>query len=1040
MKTKGLHIAFWTLLSLGVILIFAGIAVPLFMDRALSEGLLNLWLQPSGYDSWGEIPGKNNFKIVRSYKLFNITNPDQINSGNVGKFVELPPATFQETSQYINWTYQNASGASFGQSNPQDYLAFGTIAGLIPLPNNGTEVPFTKDITSVNFVTYITFYSLTHAPLPLYIIPALYDIVTAFENDFYYLILAYTSWARYFNDTSFTTSYLSSVGFGNYNNTIIKDPVYGWGDWKTLKPWIISLLSYNQTKLSNSFEDIDTYFQIDGLDRLISNSSLLYKVVESIQADMLARYGTNNKTQLWMLQWAQGTVTTNLPLDLGPVRPVLACPFSSVCALNSTYSTVIPEIYFFQLNHTYSPQNYSIYTEDLLEVQYEYPRTSTKSLLVLNNLVALLTATSQNIAQVCAQFGFTSAYLVSNLAYYLGSIVSLPVPQYNVSFDGYSLFLSKMTSKALNTGISKLRNDAYWVVPTLYVFSNFTSRNETCDKWAAKVVANTSFCNAAGWTAWGNLEIWVKAAFKGNTSEEYNLLSSLVGNDTGLQELLYDSADSFNTYANDSLKNTSLFYGCSKVFCNHLELLYQQWSISNITLNLPEVLKWIVGPSKTMSSWVTGYLSPIEWGYYPDLSPGDSALAGLFLTYDSFLNPNVIKIFYNSYFNQNYTKIKQIFNLTEARAQFVYDYFIYIIPGLEFFSTRKVSNWLNGYFDPFLSFVGSSSIYEGGIPTLQPYGAVLPGPSDIELPQSVKCTGRRDTSVTGAYYKYLGSSTLKSYGSAYDESFNPPTSYKYFDAWPQEINVTGSDGSSFGTQRLKTDVISAFIAPLLRTVTLNYVEDTSYYGLNLFHFEPTPGILNTSADSIYAQYPNGYDGFMNLSQQFGAPVFVSFPHCYLCSEEAQGMLEYYEYNTSNRIYPTHDDTSFTDVEPLSGGSIKVVLQFELRIGFYNDYFFKNFFANLSKTVSQKGFSLPIYTLIRNSALTESQVNTLFGGLIDIQKYRKIIFYTAILSGSGFIIFSLLVKMFIYRIDKYGTWKSRNSNAKKYMTLIDVKAD
>ena len=63
-----------------------------------------------------------------------------------------------------------------------------------------------------------------------------------------------------------------------------------------------SLLDYNKSNQINDFEVIDMHFQKDGLIELIQPGSLLYNLTTSIQADMLSRYGTNDPTQLGIIQ------------------------------------------------------------------------------------------------------------------------------------------------------------------------------------------------------------------------------------------------------------------------------------------------------------------------------------------------------------------------------------------------------------------------------------------------------------------------------------------------------------------------------------------------------------------------------------------------------------------------------------------------------------------------------------------------------------------------------------------------------------------
>ena len=90
--------------------------------------------------------------------------------------IELPQATYQEYSNYSKWNYVDENGTFYNENDPQDYVYFDSTLNLIPLPNNETEVPWASSITMPNFLTYATFYSLTHSQPPFYMLPAFFDV------------------------------------------------------------------------------------------------------------------------------------------------------------------------------------------------------------------------------------------------------------------------------------------------------------------------------------------------------------------------------------------------------------------------------------------------------------------------------------------------------------------------------------------------------------------------------------------------------------------------------------------------------------------------------------------------------------------------------------------------------------------------------------------------------------------------------------------------------------------------------------------------
>ena len=210
MKVKILRILFWVFLSLGVLSIFLGIVVPLFFGNLVNDGLKELWLKPDDFDKWGETPGKNEIKIVRSFRIFNYTNVDEILNGTKAKLTELPRSTYQEYSKMTNWTYADEEEEELGKKKAGEFVLFTYGTNLSAIPNNSTTVPDDAPVTSLNFLTYTTLYSLTHSAPPLYMIPTTFEAKNALERDFYLIILTYPAWKKYFSDTVFTTNYLKS--------------------------------------------------------------------------------------------------------------------------------------------------------------------------------------------------------------------------------------------------------------------------------------------------------------------------------------------------------------------------------------------------------------------------------------------------------------------------------------------------------------------------------------------------------------------------------------------------------------------------------------------------------------------------------------------------------------------------------------------------------------------------------------------------------------------------------------------------------------
>ena len=170
-------------------------------------------------------------------------------------------------------------------------------------------------------------------------------------------------------------------------------------------------------------------------------------------------------------------VTYSLPLT-GTILPINNpyIPLPSFLQLNSTFNT-IPEFSYFQIAANLTKVAFSVQNGvDLMNISYSYPRTNLRSLLNLNNLAVLFTNPQYSITY----FGLENINQIINLQTYLGYLIQTPVSAYNVTFDGYSLMLSKFSRKSLVSASINLRNDAYWAVPTLLVFSEFKNTSKNC--------------------------------------------------------------------------------------------------------------------------------------------------------------------------------------------------------------------------------------------------------------------------------------------------------------------------------------------------------------------------------------------------------------------------------------------------------------------------------------------------------------------------------------------------------------------------------
>ena len=551
-------------------------------------------------------------------------------------------------------------------------------------------------------------------------------------------------------------------------------------------------------------------------------------------------------------------------------------------------------------------------------------------------------------------------------------------------------------------------------------------------------------------SSWPVFELWVKAAFKDSTSDEFNQLSFFIAKDSLIQ-VLYSSSTNLQNYVNDAMAATKVNYQCKYKYCSYLELFSKQIGTAGVTLNPPNEILFLVPKSNTIQTWLPSrYLVPVEWNFYtsyPLPNPTN------FINYDKFLSPGIVRFFYNSYFQGNKTATAQAINLPlgppfdAIYVDAIYNYFISVIPGLKFFQKHSVSEFINGFNDTFASFVSNMSVYEGGNPIVNPFFNPTANVTEDNKPKHVVYSGRTNTQKTKSYIRYFNSQIINQYTTIYDEYSANKTRYYYKQLWPVNITIEGGSGSgTFGTEISDNDDISVFVPKLLRTLNLTYNSDLDYKGLEVSRFNLKPGLFNTSLsvpqNAIFSQNQNGYDGFMNISSQFGAPIFACSSHCYGCSNSAVNMIDYYNYSDgtypSVQIIPSINDVSFADIEPFTGVGVRISIKYEVRVAFYNDYFFNGYV----EPEPGKGVSFPFFLLAKDIALSQDRIDQLFGNLQFVRTLKKVALYAGVIFGLLMIVVASIVGILIYRIDTYGTWKltknSKSSLLFKYISLRETK--
>lgn len=125
------------------------------------------------------------------------------------------------------------------------------------------------------------------------------------------------------------------------------------------------------------------------------------------------------------------------------------------------------------------------------------------------------------------------------------------------------------------------------------------------------------------------------------------------------------------------------------------------------------------------------------------------------------------------------------------------------------------------------------------------------------------------------------------------------------------------------------DTYTFFQSIFCRSLTFKYEEDTKHYDITAKRFKPTYDVFANSTENpdnfCFEVNKERASGLLDISRcQFGAPVFISFPHFHL------GDPSYL--NSVNGLNPNEEKhVSYIDVEPITGLSIDLAVRFQINI-------------------------------------------------------------------------------------------------------------
>ncbi|XP_014668287.1 PREDICTED: scavenger receptor class B member 1-like [Priapulus caudatus] len=223
------------------------------------------------------------------------------------------------------------------------------------------------------------------------------------------------------------------------------------------------------------------------------------------------------------------------------------------------------------------------------------------------------------------------------------------------------------------------------------------------------------------------------------------------------------------------------------------------------------------------------------------------------------------------------------------------------------FVNHTVKEWLWGYEDPMLKDIHDL------LPNLVPdsHFGFFYGPPSGNLSRDGLYTvdsGSADVHQVAEIEKYNGVSHLDYWKSDYCNMIN------------------GTDGSIYGPFVKKTDKMRLFSSDICRSLYMQYEQDTTIEGINLFRFTAPAAIFanaNVNPDNECYCMPCLGAGLLNISIcKQGAPVVVSAPHFYEGDPKFSKAID--------GLHPVKSEhETFMDIEPLTGLAMRLMRRMQV---------------------------------------------------------------------------------------------------------------
>ena len=987
--TKKQKISLICLSIWGVILVAIGIAMPFILESVMKkEAREQAVMTDSNANMWAVVPGKTQTTIRRKFSLYNFTNPDEVLFLNkTPELVEYGPYIYQELQKLDDLNFsKNGSSVKYNNWVYEHIM------------NEGRDV--NEKISSVNFGAFGVWNQLkdtVKTPDSTLLLQAFGQLITGLQTQITENILAQALKEIFYAQKADTIAIFEKIGVdSNTSRALWNDPFYGFATIGTLAPWIVAsrsgVKSSSATLLQAHFRlPFDQLYNIlegtlkssiDGIKQLAENNYCALVTQDLCNGDYFAA-----------VQWATQNITINPPGGIGPTPSIAASNISAKGFPEISY--YYKEVFLKNINNTASYQNITFcpkWAYKRLQVSKDPKKWLTDPSLFLHiGNLQFLWATGEKFDQsqkledlqpIVERFEMQSLYHAHVLWEYLKYMLYDFAMHTKQGGNRVNLGGGAFSSQGLYSAYVAVKDELLSnVTGALWLANN---KNKSCSDIMNASISGLSQESLNSLCAKpidiSFLKYVTEVCDTDYSNENKNFLNKF--NLTHLQVLqLCDTTSSKNSLISSLAEVQEKIYNhykCTglKMRCTREEIAVMQFANSNITENIFPEIEDVIPKRSNFYNGKPYEIKDFKKRYQEYFKNNDTNGVSYkdalkLLTFDSLFSAVMDGQALTAFENKNFTFLNEIYPGFKGDEIVLISYIKKM--GIDWFlggfsTTRPAKDFILGYEIPLLKTLSEVDPATGGnpsIPTFMGFSVNNTKNDSLKFPMSMY-TGKSDYKLTRSYKTIFG----KNYITNNISSFNGNvTEWNLENPWNGKVAFKGSDGFQNSPNLNPDERVNIYITDLFRGAYILKISDgDTYSGLSTWRYNMPMTVLanETNNPDNVAFYAKKYNGIMNLTSVFNAPIFVSKRYFYGGDKELFDSIKLYKTPNktgSNMIHQSSDDELIIDCEPYSGAMIYATEKLQFALQFEGDSYF---------TFNKTAF-IPVLNMNREGQMGDSAV-------------------------------------------------------------------